>query len=61
MKEQKQEYEEKLNAKDCELIKLKATNSTLQCGRERLFGELSGLNVVKSLLKEKEDENYKLK
>jgi hypothetical protein len=46
--------------KDSDLLQLRIRNSTLQGDNGRLQGELSGLNVVKSLLKEKEDEIKKL-
>jgi len=48
---------------DAKLLQLRATNSTLRAengklsrDNGRLVGELTGLNVVKSLLKDKEDE-----
>jgi hypothetical protein len=49
-----------MDIKDNDLLQLRATNSTLQGENGRLYGELSGLNVVKSLLNEKEDEIKKL-
>jgi hypothetical protein len=50
-----------LEAKESDLIKLKAANTTIEIELGRMKGEMTGLNVVKSLLKEKEDDNYKLK
>jgi len=59
--------QEKLEIKDVELLHLRTGNLTLQVENGqllkengRLGGELSGLNVIKSLLKEKEVEIKKL-
>jgi hypothetical protein len=55
------EFKEKLEAKESDFIQLKAANTIIDIELGRMKGEMTGLNVVKSLLKEKEDDNYKLK
>ena len=53
--------QEKLEIKEKYLLQLMSTNSTILRENGMLVGEMSGLNVVKSMLKEKEDENAQLK
>jgi hypothetical protein len=49
-----------LEAKESDFIQLKAANTIIDIELGRMKGEMTGLNVVKSLLKEKEDEIKKL-
>jgi hypothetical protein len=49
-----------MEMKENDLLQLRAINSALRGENGKLFGELSGLNLIKSLLKEKEAEINKL-
>ena len=60
MRDDKNKLQEKLEATEAEFLQLRAANLTLQGENWRLTGKLSGLNVVRSLLKEKEAEIKKL-